>query len=149
MSTTNQTCTKELPTGAVLIKTIESLNKGALISPSTQTTKIPLDPILTAKYNNTLTTITVNVTVYINSSDDVTSLEVYANPKITGSHTKQLYIVYDYSDVIPTDLYPYSFSFDIDSASHGHTVKTIESFLWNEDPEGSRGTETKVLPPAQ
>jgi hypothetical protein len=147
MSTTNEKCTKGLPTGVVLIKTIDTLTKGAIISPSTQTTKIPLAPITTAEYNKALTKINVNVTVSINAADNVTSLYIYANPQITGAHTKQLYIVYDYSDVIPTSLYPYTFSFEIDAASHGHTIKIVESYLCNEDPETSRGTETTVQPP--
>ena len=41
----------------------------------------------------------------------------------------------------------YTFSFEIDAASHGHTIKIVESYLCNEDPETSRGTETTVQPP--
>jgi hypothetical protein len=145
MSSTNSNCPTEYPAGSTLLTTINQLTKGDIISPSTQTTTTPLAPIVTANYNNGDTSITVQVTVYIDSLDLVTSLQVYANPVLEDSSHKQLlYFVYNFKEEIPLAVYPYSFSFQIPSSPHGHTIKSLETFLWNLDPVTSRGTVTEV-----
>ncbi|MCW2117794.1 hypothetical protein [Flavobacterium sp. 7A] len=141
MSTDSKT---NLSNGAVFFTTINALTKGELISPSTQTTVAPLPPLVSAKYNEALTTVTVSGTVFIDASDAIASLDIYLAHQILGAHTQELYIAYDYKEVVPTSLYPYYFSFEMPIQSHGHTIKTLESYLWNIDPISSRGTETTV-----
>jgi len=144
MSTTNETCKKELPQQSILITTVQPKSKS---SNKTQKTKISLAPEnLSAYYNSDYSKITINVTVYIDSSVDVKSLDIYEfQNALSNSPQKSFCIVYDYKEEIPKSLNSYSFSFEI--PSDNKSIKTIETCLWNEDPEGSRGTETTVRPP--
>lgn len=140
----NTTTKENLSNGAVFFTTLNEITKGDLISPSTQTTVVPNAPVVSAKYTADLTTILVTGTVYIDAADAVTSLDIYLAHQITGAHTQELYIAYDYKEVVPASLYPYNFSFELPVQSHGHTIKTLESYLWNIDPISSRGTETTI-----
>lgn len=135
-----------LPPGTVFLKKITNLQKGALISPSTQTTKQPLPPAnVTAIENGTI--ITVTATVYIDAADDVSYLDVYVTESLIGGDTLGVYFDYNYKEEIPDSLYPYTFSFDIEDSNNA--IKKIESYLWDEDPVSSRGTETDVEGPGR
>lgn len=130
-----------LPPGTVFLTKVTNLQKGALISPSPQTTVQPLPPAnVTAVENGT--TITVTATVYIDAADDVTSLDVYITENLIDGDTQGVYFDYNYIEEVPSAVYPYTFSVEIQDPTGA--IKNIESYLWDEDPEGSRGTETPV-----
>lgn len=130
-----------LPPGTVFLTKVINLQKGAIISPSTQTTIKPLPPAnVTAIEKGTV--ITVTATVYIDAADDVKSLDVYVTESLIDGDTQGVYFDYNYIEEIPTALYPYTFSFDIQDPTN--SIKKIESYLWDEDPVSSRGTETEV-----
>ncbi len=130
-----------LPPGTVFLTKITDLQKGALISPSTQTTIKPLPPAnVTAIENGT--TISITATVYIDAADNVSSLDIYVTDSLIGGDTQGVYFDYNYMEEIPVSLYPYTFSFDIQDPTGA--IQKIESYLWDEDPVGSRGTETEV-----
>ena len=131
---------KVLPPGTVLLTTITNLQKGAIISPSTQTTVTPLEPDHVSALENG-TTITITATVYVDAADDLSSLDVYITEPLTGD-TQDVYFVYDYEEEVPSALYPYTFSFEIEDPTN--SIKYIESYLWDEDPVSSRGTVTEV-----
>jgi hypothetical protein len=142
MSTTDPTCPAVYPTGATLLTTINNPTKGSLITPPAlpiQLTTEPLPPVVSSAVL-TGTTITVSVTVYIDSADPVTSLMIYEN--LTNA-TPQFYVVYDFAEEIPASLYPYTFTFPYTPC--GQAPTTIETFLWDSDPIASRGTETTVV----
>ncbi|GAL66875.1 hypothetical protein [Jejuia pallidilutea] len=130
-----------LPPGTVFLTKILNLQKGDLINPSPQTTIKPLPPAnVTAVAHGT--TITVTATVYIDAADNVTSIDVYATGSLINGDTQGVYFDYNYREEIPNSLFPYTFSFTI--ANPSKAIKNIESFLWDEDPIGSRGTKTTV-----
>lgn len=130
-----------LPPGTVFLTKVINLQKGAIISPSIQTTIKPLPPAnVTAIEKGTV--ITVTATVYIDAADDVKSLDVYVTESLIDGDTQGVYFDYNYIEEIPTALYPYTFSFDIQDPTN--SIKKIESYLWDEDPVSSRGTETEV-----
>ncbi|MDO7173078.1 hypothetical protein [Mariniflexile sp. AS56] len=131
----------ELPTGTVLFKTISNLQKGALISPSTQTSLTPLQPDHVSAVENG-NTITITATIYVDAADNLNSIDVYITQPLVGD-TQGVYFVYNYKEEIPEALYPYTFSFDLEDPTK--SIKNIESFLWDEDPVTSRGTETAVV----
>lgn len=130
-----------LPTGTVFLTQVTNLQKGALISPSTQDSITPLPPAnVTAIENGT--TITLTATVYIDAADIVTSLDVYITESLIDGNTQGVYFDYNYQEEIPTALYPYTFSVEIQDSTNA--ITKIESYLWDEDPIGSRGTKTDV-----
>ncbi|MBP0903120.1 hypothetical protein ACFSKN_14190 [Mariniflexile gromovii] len=131
---------KVLPPGTVFLTTITNLQKGPIISPSTQTTVTPLPPNNVSAVESG-TAITITATVYIDAADDINSLDVYIAQPLTGD-TQDVYFVYDYEEEIPNALYPYTFSFEIEDPNK--SIKNIESYLWDEDPVTSRGTVTPV-----
>jgi hypothetical protein len=134
MSTTDP---ETYPTGATLLETINNPSKGVEVSPSTQTTTTPLAPVVTAVLKGGV--ITVDVTVYIDAKVSAESLLIYQN---LNNPIPKFYVVYNYKEEVPTSLFPYSFKFDIQTK--GAPMPTIETFLWDSDPIGSRGTETTV-----
>ena len=134
----------QLPPGTIKIETITDFTKGKLIIPSTQKTKQPLAPKVKAHYIDNDTKISITITVKIDSILNVKSLDIYASEKIIGSHRRDIYVVYECKEETPNSLYPYTFTFEIPSSCHGHTVKTLYTYLHNDDPITSRGTETSV-----
>ncbi|MEP3838576.1 MAG: hypothetical protein ABJM36_13060 [Algibacter sp.] len=130
-----------LPPDTVFLTKITNFQKGTLISPSTQTTITPLPPAnVTAIEHGT--TITITATVFIDAADNVTSLDIYLTEALINGDTQGVYIDYNYIEEIPTSLYPYTFSFDVQDPTNA--ITKIESFLWDEDPVSSRGTITEV-----
>lgn len=130
-----------LPPGTVFLRKITNFEKGNLISPSTQTTVTPLAPSNVSAIENG-TIITITATVFIDAADQVTSLDIYLTEELINGDTQGVYIDYNYLEEIPESLYPYTFSFDIENPTN--SITKIESYLWDEDPVGSRGTITTV-----
>lgn len=124
---------------------INSKNKGSQVSPSTQKTKTPLAPTnVSATINGG--NITVTMTVYIDAKTSITGLDIYQKDsyieivKGKPKTVKPIYVVYNYTEDIPSALYPYTFSFEMTKGS----FNMIESYLYDEDPVTSRGTKTTV-----
>ncbi len=136
-------CTKKLPANATLLTTVTALVKGEAPSSLKQKTKTPLAPSVSARYvmQGEKKVISANVTVYINASEDIASLDVYLGQTLINGFLP-VYIVYDFTPVIPKKLSSYTFSYEI-----LNVTTALKTYAWNEDPETSRGTETTVQPP--
>lgn len=131
----------ELPPNTTKLTTITNLNKGALITPSTQTTVTPLPPDnVTAIQTNNL--IAVTAKIYIDAADNLTGLDIYAANSLKAGGIQDVYVVYNYEEEVPLALYPYTISFSIDNSAG--EIHKIESYLWDEDPVSSRGTVTDI-----
>jgi hypothetical protein len=146
----------QLPPNASLLTTVTP-TKGQIISPSPQTTVQPLPPTVSAQFNEGFTTITVQGTVLIDAGADISTLAIYQCPTTisrqgnTPVATLELYTVYNYMEEVPTAVFPYAFSFEVNTppppGSGNQPIVKVELFLWDEDPVGSRGTTTTVKPP--
>lgn len=144
MSTKTEKCIKELPQHSKLITSVKPTKQTC---DKVQKTKVPLAPEnVSAIYNSDKTKITIKLTVYIDSAVNVESLDIYEFINdLSPCKQREIFIVYDYKAETPESLNLYTFSFEVPCNSN--SIETIETFLWNEDPETSRGTETTVQPP--
>ncbi|GAB1857717.1 hypothetical protein MHTCC0001_25540 [Flavobacteriaceae bacterium MHTCC 0001] len=130
--------TTVLPPNTTFLTTVNVTSSGT--SSKTQPTIQPLPPDnVSATLNHSI--ITVQVTVYIDAADNLTSLDIYKGNTVTNGLLK-VYIDYNYPEEVPVSLNTYTFSFQIPDTNNN--ITTIESYLWDEDPIGSRGTITEV-----
>ncbi|WP_109433992.1 hypothetical protein [Aquimarina sp. AU119] len=116
-----------------------------------------LPPLIKAVYTNT-GGVAIEAMVFIDSSIPVTNFSVYQNYTTcsTGAPQLTLYICPFLADGNPpanpeTDsynLYPLNLGLKIQTPN-GQLIRSIQIFLWNEDPETSRGTVTTVPPPTE
>lgn len=146
----------QLPPNSTKLTTVTP-TKGAIITPSTQTTVQPLPPTVSAQFNSGKSTITVQGTVLIDAAATISTLDIYQGQTVVNTDgqvpvvTLELYVVYNYTEEIPASLYPYDFNFQVPADSsaggEGNYIAKVELFLWDEDPVGSRGTTTTVKPP--
>lgn len=76
--------------------------------------------------------------------------DIYQNwyVDLDGQRQLQFFIAYDIDDNIEKKFDVYEASFKAEKAPYGENafanIKTIQTFLWDIDPETSRGTETTV-----
>ncbi|PWB23818.1 hypothetical protein [Flavobacterium sp. HTF] len=114
-----------------------------------------LSPYVEAYYNAKENNLTINAIVYVDNkiitaNNGVLKYSVVQNTYIDmdGHAQLQFFIVYDMPEELSGDLSIYEIIFDaspklfIGGLSN---LKTIQTFLWDIDPETSRGTETTVL----
>ncbi len=148
-------CVAVMPAGTVLLENIpsSSITKGAIIDNSggsVQPTNTPVTPEFTANYVTTAKEkITITATVKIDAAVTINNLQVYVENGISMDGDKvlfQMYVGYCYTEETPTSLYPYTFTFEIDSGSTLGTISEIELYLYNEDPITSSGKKTTVQP---
>jgi hypothetical protein len=138
----------ELANGLTHLKTLD-VTKGKIIKPQTKRQKstTPLAPESVTAVSST-GVITIKMTVLINAKATIDTLDIYTelgyssvkNGKIIT--TKPIYVIYDYTEEIPTSLYPYTFTFTI--ADKDGSINEIASYLYDKDPVTSRGTTTTV-----
>lgn len=92
-------------------------------------------------------TLIISTVIFIDKNLGVTSgsINVYWNE----SHLQPLfYIDYSAPDEITNEYQAYQVNFTIGYSNHTEEIPTrVETFVWDEDPEGSRGTLTTVKPP--
>ena len=156
-TTQDEPCQAVAPANSVLIQTIpaSAITKGAYIdnpNGSVQPTNTPLTPDFTANYVTTANeNITMTATVKIDAAVTINDLQIYISNNISNDGDKvlaELYVGYCYQEEIPAGLYPYTFTFQIASASILGTISEIELYLYDEDPITSSGKKTTVQPPA-
>ena len=148
MNTENIPCQPGLPPNATLIKTIDNLKMGASVSSKQNGSQLVAPTVNTVNYIENKEEIFISTTVWINSQAQIDSLDVYAgeivqNAGPTKNQTMQkIYIVFDYNESQPSSLTPYTLNFELPSQSGA--IQCVDVYLWNQDPETSRGTETMV-----
>lgn len=112
-----------------------------------------LSPYVEAYYNANANTLTVNAVVYVNSTtiNENGKLKycIFQNTYIDldGHAQLQFFIVYDMPEELSGDLSIYEIIFEADKdifIGGLSNIKTIQTFLWDIDPDTSRGTETTV-----
>lgn len=103
----------------------------------------PMAPLVSAKFytpKGGKLTLKVRATLYINS--DNTDPPLVETPKEKG-HVLTINYDYDFSMEIPESCDVWYVELDYTSPTV-ENIKSIMSYMINLDPEGSRGTETKV-----
>lgn len=112
-----------------------------------------LSPYVEAYYNANANTLAVNAVVYVDSTaineDGTLKYCVFQNTYIDleGHAQLQFFIVYDMPEELSGELSIYEIIFNADPTifiGGLSKVQTIQTFLWDVDPETSRGTETTV-----
>ncbi|MBP1224829.1 hypothetical protein [Flavobacterium sp. 1355] len=113
-----------------------------------------LSPYVEAYYNANENRLSLNAIVYVTSkviaaNNGMLDYSVLQNTYIDldGHAQLQFFIVYDMPEELSGDLSIYEIVFDANSdifIGGLSNLKTIQTFLWDKDPETSRGTETPV-----
>nr|WP_315145226.1 hypothetical protein [uncultured Flavobacterium sp.] len=112
---------------------------------SPETVTYPVAPLVSAKFYspNGVLTLKIRATLYMNS-DDTVAPNVPAPTE--SEDTLTINFDYDFSEVTPETCDVYYIEVDYTSETVGN-IKSIVSYMINEDPQGSRGTETGVSYP--
>lgn len=112
---------------------------------SPETVTYPVAPLVSAKFYspNGVLTLKIRATLYMNSDDTVPP--IVKTPTESGD-TLTINFDYDFSEVTPETCDVYYIEVDYTSETVGN-IKSIVSYMINEDPQGSRGTETGVSYP--
>jgi hypothetical protein len=110
-----------------------------------ETVTYPVAPLVSAKFYspNGVLTLKIRATLYMNSDDTVPP--IVKIPTESGD-TLTINFDYDFSEVTPETCDVYYIEVDYTSETVAN-IKTIISYMINEDPQGSRGTETEVSYP--
>ena len=119
------------------------------------TSQIPFSPIVQATFTDS-ETLQVRAVFLVSTNtalnNDKLDFMIYQNwyVDLDGKRQLQFFITYDIDDAISTDFDVYEISFKAEKDPYGEdafkSVKSIQTFLWDIDPETSRGTETVVQP---
>lgn len=140
-------------------KCIETENKCKLtikpISFPENTSKIPFAPIVqaTLKKDGTFQIRAVFLVACKSigqKGEDELKFDIFQNwyVDLDGQRQLQFFIAYDIDDNIEKNFDVYEASFKAKKDPYGENafanIKTIQTFLWDIDPETSRGTETTV-----
>lgn len=117
------------------------------------TSQIPFSPIVQATFTDS-ETLQVRAVFLVSTNtalnNDKLDFMIYQNwyVDLDGKRQLQFFITYDIDDSISTDFDVYEISFKAEKDPYGEdafkSVNTIQTFLWDVDPETSRGTETAV-----
>lgn len=150
----NSCPTTVAPPGKDITRTIETTASsiGNVTFEETKSVEI-LSPYVEAYYSANANTLTVNAIVYVDSAalndNGTLKYSIFQNTYIdlAGHAQLQFFIVYDMPEELLGNLSIYEIIFQAD-----HTifigglsnVESIQTFLWDIDPETSRGTETTV-----
>ncbi|RZJ53121.1 MAG: hypothetical protein EOO44_09515 [Flavobacterium sp.] len=127
---------------------------GAVTFQQTKSVEI-LSPYVEAYYNAKENKLTIDAIVYVDTEtikdNGILNYSVVQNTYIDldGHAQLQFFIVYDMPEELSGDLSIYEITFEADPKlfiGGLSKLKTIQTFLWDIDPETSRGTETTVQP---
>jgi hypothetical protein len=144
---------KIYPPGKCIKKaTKNKLTQQPIIFPE-NASKIPFAPIVQATFTDS-ETLQVRAVFLVSThtplNDDKLEFMIYQNwyVNLEGERQLQFFIAYDIDDAISKDFDVYEISFKAEKDPYGEdafkSINTIQTFLWDIDPETSRGTETTV-----
>jgi hypothetical protein len=144
---------KIYPPGKCIKKATRSKLTQKPISFPENNSKIPFSPIVQATFTDS-ETLQVRAVFLVSTNTplnaDKLAFDIYQNwyVNLDGKRQLQFFITYDIDDAISTDFDVYEISFKAEKEPYGEdafkSVETIQTFLWDIDPETSRGTETTV-----
>ncbi|MEO8534144.1 MAG: hypothetical protein ABI441_10350 [Flavobacterium sp.] len=144
---------KIYPPGKCIKKAAKvKLTQKPIIFPE-NTSQIPFSPIVQGTFVDS-ETLQVRAVFLVSTSttqnDGKLEFMIYQNwyVNLDGKRQLQFFITYDIDDNISKDFDVYEISFKAEKDPYGEdafkSVETIQTFLWDIDPETSRGTETTV-----
>lgn len=136
MSATNSSGTTVLPPGVQIDSNFVNLNSQIEFTKSRPTT--PLPPLVQAYFGNEI--LQVSVVVFIDESLSIDLISVYYDKT---QETPVFYATYNAPETTASKFNAYQVNFTIEMPQQ---PKTIETFVWDEDPKMSRGTTTTVQP---
>ena len=151
--TSNSHDDKVYPPGKCIKKATKNKLTQKPVTFPENTSQIPFSPIVQATFTDS-ETLQVRAVFLVSTNtalnNDKLDFMIYQNwyVDLDGKRQLQFFITYDIDDAISTDFDVYEISFKAEKDPYGEdafkNVKTIQTFLWDIDPETSRGTETAV-----
>jgi hypothetical protein len=150
--TPNSSDDKVYPPGKKIAETGKLLKIGTVTFPNNKE-KIPFSPVVQAFKTKDNKKLQINAVVFVTSfgpANNELNFEIYQNQYIdlNGKLQAQFFICYDLLDDPGTVFDIYEISFDANKKPFGKhlftDVNIIQTFLWDIDPETSRGTESVV-----
>ncbi|MCI9843971.1 hypothetical protein [Flavobacterium pectinovorum] len=150
----NSPIEKIYPPGKCIKKATKNKLTQKPVSFPENNTQIPFSPIVQATFTDS-ETLQVRAVFLVSTNtelnNDKLEFMIYQNwyVDLEGNRQLQFFITYDIDDAIGKDFDIYEISFKAEKDPYGEdafkSVKTIQTFLWDIDPETSRGTETSVV----
>lgn len=144
---------KIYPPGKCIKKATKSKLTQKTVSFPENNSPIPFSPIVQATFTDA-ETLQVRAVFLVSTNtelnNDKLEFMIYQNwyVDLDGKRQLQFFITYDIEDTISADFDVYEISFKAEKDPYGEdafkSVNTIQTFLWDIDPETSRGTETAV-----
>ena len=140
------------PPGKKINDTGKLLKIGTVTFPNNKE-KIPFSPIVQAVKSKDNKKLQINAVVFVTSfgpKNNELDFEIYQNQYVDmdGKLQVQFFICYNLLNDPGTVFDIYEISFDADKKPFGKhfftDVNVIQTFLWDIDPDTSRGTETVV-----
>ncbi|WP_143032246.1 hypothetical protein [Tenacibaculum sp. MAR_2009_124] len=116
---------------------------GAGLSSFTASSK-PLAPLAMASFDEN-GNINVSAFIYIPNSKNGNDVNFQVNVLQTNSNKLAFYISHNASPKKSNTQYPYGISFSTSGVNYQQLgITKVKVYTWDDDPEGSRGTETTV-----
>jgi hypothetical protein len=144
---------KIYPPGKCIKKATKSKLTQKPITFPENNSQIPFSPIVQATFTDP-DTLQVRAVFLVSTNTELSKekLEfmIYQNwyVDLDGTRQLQFFITYDIDDSISTEFDVYEIGFKAEKDPYGaeafNSVNTIQTFLWDIDPETSRGTVTVV-----
>ncbi|QOG03872.1 hypothetical protein [Flavobacterium sp. MDT1-60] len=110
-----------------------------------------LSPYVEAYYDSHSNALLIQAVVYVDSplvENEILHYKIIQNTyiDIEGNPQLQFFIVYNMPEELSADLFIYEIVFNANDSFIGgfSNLEKIQTFLWDSDPETSRGTETPV-----
>lgn len=135
------------------LTTVKQLtNTGAAINfgtsfPHFSASSKPLAPLVMACFDDE-GNINVSAFLYIPNSNNGQNITFQINILETNSNKLAFYISHEATPTNSQIQYPYGISFSTSGTNYKEIgITDIKVYGWDDDPEGSRGTETVVLDP--
>ncbi|MGO4772389.1 hypothetical protein ACEN2I_12060 [Flavobacterium sp. W22_SRS_FK3] len=149
----NSPTDKIYPPGVCIKKATKSKLTQKPINFPENASKIPFAPIVQATFTDS-ETLQVRAVFLVSTNtalnNDKLDFMIYQNwyVNLEGERQLQFFIAYDIDDAISKEFDVYEISFKAEKDPYGEdafkSISTIQTFLWDIDPETSRGTETTV-----
>jgi hypothetical protein len=136
MSTSNTVDSLVKPKGTKIPSTFKSLSSQINFIKQRPTT--PLPPLVQTYYENG--SLQVCAVIFIDASQTINNVDVYYDDT---EEQPIFYATYNAPETTASEFNAYQVNFDIDLQNQ---PKTIITYVWDEDPVGSRGTTTTVQP---
>lgn len=153
-----------IPQGVVLNDVIfTDLNKEITFSYESGIKSRPLQPLTTIKIDKDKSTIGVSIIAFIEANVTINNSNTSVIQDLSYTNNKEpflnLYVCYDVKRQPSSSFKGYRFDFTIEFDKTKYTpnpsypdlpvpniidISHLTSFVWDEDPDGSRGTETTV-----